>query len=62
MVNLINSVSIQGTDLTKSTVATLATKGLEKVKASTCPVSTLIKTLPNQGQLGPYQKCPLYFR
>ncbi|XP_041462969.1 cilia- and flagella-associated protein 47-like isoform X1 [Lytechinus variegatus] len=51
-----------GTDLTKTTVATLATKGLDKVKANTCPVSTLVKTLPNQGQLRPYEKCPLYFR
>ncbi|XP_072178621.1 cilia- and flagella-associated protein 47-like [Diadema setosum] len=51
-----------GIDVTKSTVATLATKGLDKVRANTCPISTLVKTLPNQGTLGPYQKCPLYFR
>ncbi|XP_071954714.1 cilia- and flagella-associated protein 47-like isoform X2 [Antedon mediterranea] len=51
-----------GNDLTKSTVGTLATTNLQKVLASTNPLTTLVTTYPNQGNLGAYEKIPVFFR
>ncbi|XP_022089961.1 cilia- and flagella-associated protein 47-like isoform X2 [Acanthaster planci] len=51
-----------GTDLTKSTVATLATKDVEKVRSSTNELTSLVTAIPSQGKLAPYQRAPVFFR
>ncbi len=52
----------QGTDVTKSTLATLAVQGLDKVHSNTNSLVTMMSAIPNQGMLAPYQKIPVYFR
>lgn len=52
-----------GTDLTKSTAATLATSPMERIRGKAYDILTsLVTVIPNQGKIGPYQKVPVYFR
>nr|XP_039264663.1 cilia- and flagella-associated protein 47-like isoform X2 [Styela clava] len=52
-----------GTDLTKSTAATLATSPMERIRGKAYDILTsLVTVIPNQGRIGPYQKVPVFFR
>ncbi|XP_033635373.1 cilia- and flagella-associated protein 47-like isoform X1 [Asterias rubens] len=51
-----------GTDFTKSTVATLATKDMDRVRTSTNELTSMVTAIPSQGKLAPYQRAPVFFR
>ncbi|XP_064627283.1 cilia- and flagella-associated protein 47-like isoform X2 [Lineus longissimus] len=52
-----------GTDLTKTTAATLSDQlRPDQYKGFNNPLTSLVTAIPNQGTLAPYEKIPVFFR
>lgn len=58
-----SSILHQGADFTKSTKQTLSLRDtFAKTKSCSSSLTSLMRALPNQGTLLPYEKVPIFFR